>query len=181
MKVYNKVILMDIKKIVPYFNNPRENDKTVQALIKSIKQVGFNVPIVIDKKNVIIKGHSRYYAAKELKFKKIPCIISEASENDNKADRLYDNAIQELSKWDNDKLIVELRDLNFKIDEIAFNIPTERLDELYSSGEITKEEMEKAMKGFSDVTKPEKHLKFVCPSCGEESYLDREEIDKILK
>jgi len=178
MKIYNKIILLDINEIKPYFNNPRENDKTVQALIESIKRVGFNVPLLIDKEHIIIKGHSRYNAAKELGLKQVPCIISEASEKENHADRLYDNAIPELSKWDPDKLLVELRDLDFRIDDVAFNLPTEDMKKLYSSG-VSQEDVENALKGFGDVRIP-KHLKFNCPKCGEETFLSKDEVDKIL-
>jgi len=179
MKVYNRIKTINVNKIKPYFNNPRENDKTVQALVKSISKVGFNVPLVIDKDYTIIKGHSRYCAAKELGLKKLPCIISEATDKENNADRLFDNAIQELSKWDPEKLLVELRDLDFRIDDVNFNIPSENMAKLYASGDVTKEDMENALKGFTD-DKQKKHIKFVCPNCGEESFLSKEEIDILL-
>jgi ParB-like chromosome segregation protein Spo0J len=175
MKIYNKIKILDIKKIKPYFNNPRENDKTVQALIKAIPKMGFNVPLVIDKKYVIVKGHSRYNAALELGLEKVPCIISEASDKDNDADRLYDNAIQELSKWDYDKLAIELRDIDFKIDDIKF------INDInFEYSEIGKKEMDDAYKGFNNENAVN-HVKFMCPKCGEEAYLSKDEIDKILK
>jgi len=54
---------INIKDIKPYKNNPRKNDQAVAAVAESIKQFGFKVPIVIDKNNVIVAGHTRYKAA----------------------------------------------------------------------------------------------------------------------
>jgi hypothetical protein len=174
MKIYTKIKMIDIKKIKPYFNNPRENDKTVQALMKSISVLGFNVPIVIDKNFTIIKGHSRYCAAVELGLEKLPCIISEATDKENQADRLYDNAIQELSKWDYDKLGLELRELDFKIEDVKFF--TDELN--YNYGEVTQEQLDGANKIFGVNDKSANHLKFICPKCGEEVYFSKNEIDK---
>ena len=173
-KVYMRIKMIETSKIKPYFNNPRENDKTVQALMKAITALGFNVPIVVDKNYVIVKGHSRYYAAIELGLEKLPCIISEASDKDNQADRLYDNAIQELSKWDYDKLSMELRELDFKIEDVKFF--TDELN--YNYGEVTQEQVDGANKVFGAPNKSVNHLKFVCPKCGEEVYFSKEEINK---
>ena len=54
-----EIVMVDPMKLKPYFRNPRNNDKTVLALVKIIPRVGFNVPIVVDKDMAIIKGHSR--------------------------------------------------------------------------------------------------------------------------
>ena len=78
-----EVVMIDPEKLKPYFRNPRNNDKTVEALVKIIPRVGFNVPIVVDKNMVIIKGHSRWNASRILGLKEVPCIISEASEEQN--------------------------------------------------------------------------------------------------
>ncbi len=60
MEVVNKIVMKKLNEIKPYFKNPRKNDKTVEMLVKVIPQVGFNVPILIDKDGVIVKGHARY-------------------------------------------------------------------------------------------------------------------------
>jgi len=172
MKIYTKIKMIDIGKIKPYFNNPRENDKTVQALMKSISSLGFNVPLFVDKNFVIVKGHSRYSAAVELGLEKLPCIISEASDKENNADRIYDNAIQELSKWDYDKLGIELRDIDFKIDNIK--LLTDEFN--YNYGDVTQEQLDAC--GFDTTKNSPNHLKFMCPKCGEEVYFSKNEIDK---
>lgn len=63
------VKLSDIK---PYEKNPRKNDEAVKYVAESIREFGFKVPIVIDKNNVIVAGHTRYKAAKKLKLKEVP-------------------------------------------------------------------------------------------------------------
>lgn len=103
-----EIVMIDPKQLKPYFRNPRNNDKTVQALVKIIPRVGFNVPIVVDKDHVIIKGHSRWNAARILEMEEVPVIISSSSEEQNNRDRILDNAIHELTEWDYDKLKVEL-------------------------------------------------------------------------
>ena len=62
------------KSLKPYENNPRINDASVDAVANSIEAFGFRVPIVIDKDNVIIAGHTRLKAALKLGLKSIPCI-----------------------------------------------------------------------------------------------------------
>jgi len=103
-----EVVMLDPNLLKPYFRNPRNNDKTVEALVKIIPRVGFNVPIVVDKNMVIIKGHSRWNASRILELKEVPVIISNASEEQNNKDRILDNAIHELTEWDYEKLKVEL-------------------------------------------------------------------------
>ena len=113
-----------LSEIIPYEKNPRRNDKAVDAVVKSIKQFGFKVPVVVDADNVIVAGHVRYKAARILKFDKIPCIVaSELSPEQVKAFRLIENKTSELARWDYAKLSEELnilaselvRDFNFEL------------------------------------------------------------------
>ena len=107
-----KVVWVDTNSIKPYNRNARKNDETVMKLCEIIPKVGFNQPVVIDKHNVIVKGHSRWKAAVRLGMKQIPCIISENDDETNKLDRLADNKIQEFSKWDDELLATELASIN---------------------------------------------------------------------
>jgi hypothetical protein len=102
-----KIVMKGIDDVTPYWRNPRKNDKTVNELIQVIEKFGFNVPIVIDTNNVVVKGHARLKAAKRLFMNEIPCIVSYADEDTIKADRIADNKIQELSAWDFSKLETE--------------------------------------------------------------------------
>jgi ParB/RepB/Spo0J family partition protein len=73
------VNIVDIKleELKPYENNPRNNEDAIEPVAKSIKEFGFKVPIVIDKNNIIIAGHTRYKAAKKLGLNKVPCIVAD--------------------------------------------------------------------------------------------------------
>jgi hypothetical protein len=112
---------ISVKKIVPYPNNPRKNDDSVQYVAESIKEFGFKVPIVIDKNNVIVAGHTRLKAAESLGLKEVPCIrASDLSEEQVRAFRIADNKVSEHSKWDLGKLELELEDIT--IDMSAFGL-----------------------------------------------------------
>lgn len=116
-----------IKDIKPYKNNPRINDNAVEAVKESIKQFGFKVPVVIDKDNVIVCGHTRYKASKELKLKEIPCIrADDLTDEQIKAFRIADNKVSELAEWDMDKLKIELDDIS--IDMSVFGLEIEPIE-----------------------------------------------------
>lgn len=70
-----KIIDVAIMYLKEYENNPRNNDKSVEKVAASIREFGFKVPIVIDKNNVIVCGHTRVRAAKRLKLDVVPCIV----------------------------------------------------------------------------------------------------------
>ena len=111
---------MDINQIIPYENNPRKNDKAVDIVAKSISEFGFKVPIVIDKNNVIVCGHTRYKAAKKLGLTDIPVIVADDLTDDQiKAFRLVDNKTSEIASWDDELLIQEL--MNIELDMTTFN------------------------------------------------------------
>ena len=111
-----------------YENNPRLNDEAVEYVKNSIKEFGFKVPIVIDKDNVIIAGHTRIKASKELGIKDIPCIIADdLTEEQVKAFRLADNKVAEKSMWDYSKLDEEL-DSILDIDMSMFDFNTDEID-----------------------------------------------------
>ena len=103
------IIDLKLDQLHPYENNPRKNDEAVKYVAESIKEFGFKVPIVIDKNNVIIAGHTRYKAAKKLKLTEVPCIVADdLTEEQVKAFRLADNKVGELA------------DLNMNMDVFGF-------------------------------------------------------------
>lgn len=100
---------MDISKIIPYENNAKKHDKKqIAQIAASIKEFGFNQPIVIDNHGVIIVGHGRYEAAKLLGLQDVPTITAKLSEEKARAYRLADNKLNE-SDWDMSLVIEELK------------------------------------------------------------------------
>ena len=119
-----KVTELDIDQIIPYVNNPRDNTAAIDAVASSIREFGFNVPLVLDRDRVIVTGHTRLAAARKLGLKKVPCIIAEhLTDAQAKAFRLADNRVSELATWDKELLDLELRaldELNFDMTDFGF-------------------------------------------------------------
>jgi site-specific DNA-methyltransferase (adenine-specific) len=111
---------------LPYDNNPRINDGAVENVLKSISEFGFKVPIVLDKDYVIVTGHVRYKAARQMGLKKVPCIVaSDLTEEQIKAYRLADNKTAEYAEWDMEKLeqeLMALSEIGFDIEKFDFQL-----------------------------------------------------------
>ena len=133
------IIEKNLKDIKPYEKNPRKNDNAVKYVANSIKEFGFQQPIVIDKNGVIVAGNTRYKASKKLGLEKVPCIIADdLTDEQIKAYRLADNKVSELAEWDIDLLDEELDDIfNIDMSDFGFDLteeeeeptaPTERKD-----------------------------------------------------
>ena len=106
------IIEVKITELKPYENNPRNNDDAAAAVARSIKEFGFKVPVIIDKNNVIVAGHTRLKAAMLLKLESVPCIVADdLTDEQIKAFRLADNKVSELATWDFEALDKELKDL----------------------------------------------------------------------
>lgn len=125
-----QIIQKQLNELVPYKNNPRINDAAVPAVAESIKAFGFKVPIVIDKNNVIVCGHTRYKAAQSLNMKSVPCIVADdLSDEQIKAFRLADNKVSEKAEWDLDLLTFELETIT-DIDMTLFEFePIEEIED----------------------------------------------------
>ena len=159
MDLRNKIILMALSVITPYENNPRNNEEAVEKVANSIKEFGFNQPIVVDKDNVIIVGHTRYLAAQQLELEKVPVIVAEnLSEEQARAYRLADNKTGELAGWDFEKLALELEQIeSFDMGEFGF--------ESHDLGGEIGDFFENAPTSNSNEHKPKT---VTCPHCGEE-------------
>ncbi|HEY7157263.1 MAG TPA: ParB N-terminal domain-containing protein, partial [Gemmataceae bacterium] len=107
-----QVEMRPIGTIRPYENNPRLNDAAVDAVAASIRQFGFRQPIVVDEDGVIIVGHTRYKAALKLGLEEVPVHVAVGlTPTQAKAYRIADNQTATLSQWDDDKLPIELAQL----------------------------------------------------------------------
>ena len=116
-----KIIYKNIEDIIPYENNPRHNENAIDYVANSIKEFGFKVPIIIDKENVVVTGHTRLKASEKLGIKKVPVIMaSDLTEEQIKAFRIADNKVAQFSSWDMEKLELELEDINIDMCEFGF-------------------------------------------------------------
>lgn len=116
-----KVVMMSPSELIPYENNPRNNDGAVDAVAKSIQEFGFRSPIIVDKNKVIIAGHTRLKASLKLGLKEVPVIVADdLTEEQAKALRLVDNKTNELASWDLEKLKVEIDDVDISLGDFGF-------------------------------------------------------------
>ena len=115
---------LKIDEIKPYENNPRNNLDAVNATANSIKEFGWQQPIVVDKDMVIIAGHTRYLAAKKLGYDTVPVVVaSNLSDEQVRAYRLADNKTGELAEWDFKLLDTELQDiLDIDMSDFGFEL-----------------------------------------------------------
>ena len=102
-----------LTELTPYAHNPRRNDAAVDAVANSIREFGFLVPVVVDKNNTIVAGHTRLKAAQSLGLATVPTVdAGNLTAKQIKAFRLADNKTAELAEWDFDKLKIELESLS---------------------------------------------------------------------
>ena len=152
-----QIEMIPLKQLLPYQNNPRKNDGAVEYVKNSIMQFGFQVPLVVDKDNVIVCGHTRYKAAVKLNIREVPCVrADDLSDDQVRAFRLADNKVAEKSRWDVDKLEDELADLpDIDMSMFGFNIGGDEDTE-----ERLTEGSELSTSAFED------GYKYECPNCG---------------
>ena len=147
---------IELKNLIPYDKNPRKNDEAVKYVAASIREFGFKVPIVIDRNNVIVAGHTRYKAAQELGLKDVPCIVADdLTDKQVRAFRLADNKTAEMAGWDFEILAEELED----ICDIS----------MASFGFESDDDMDKIIDKFFEDSESEnssRKKKHICPNCG---------------
>lgn len=151
-----KIVDMKISEIIPYSKNPRINNHAVGKTMTSIKEFGFRQPIIIDKKNIIIAGHTRLKAAIKLGMTSCPVLVADnLTKAQVKAYRIADNKTGELASWDDDLLMLEIKDLqdmDFDIELTGFD-----LSDFDSGLDFGKDIKKKEDKDTGKIT---------CPKCG---------------
>jgi len=148
MQSATHVVQKPVEDLIPYANNARTHDDAqVTQIASSIKEFGFNNPILITADNSIIAGHGRLMAAKKLGIAEVPCIVLDhLTETQRKAYILADNRIAQNSGWDTALLLVEfealtadgidLAMLGFDADEIAKMLDPEKVDGLTDEDDV---------------------------------------------
>ena len=139
---------ISIETLIPYVNNARtHSDAQVAQIAASIKEFGFNNPVLIADDNSIIAGHGRVMAARKLGKDTVPAVrLSHLTEMQRKAYILADNKLALNADWDNSLLAIELADLKdlgfdtdltgFSADEIAALMPVELTEGLTDEDEV---------------------------------------------
>lgn len=147
---------ISVDELLTYPNNAKKHDaQQIERMKRSIEQFGFNDPIAIDKNNVIIEGHGRLMASKELGIEKLPCIrLAHLNDEEVKAYRNVHNKLNMDTGFDYDMLGMDLGDItNIDMTEFGFNyesdIDWDNIDEI----------------GEDNYKKPETE-KLRCPICG---------------
>ena len=143
---------IQLEALIPYINNSRtHSDEQVAQIAASIKEFGFNNPILVDKGNSIIAGHGRLQAARKLGLTEVPCVrLEHLTETQRKAYIIADNRLALNAGWDNELLSLELSELlkdDFDLDLLGFE--ADELDALLGNEEEG-EEPEKEKGNLSD-------------------------------
>ena len=146
------IIELKTSDLKDYENNPRNNEDAIDKVAESIKQFGFKNPIIVDKNNVIVCGHTRKKAAEKLGITEVPCIVaSDLTDDQINAFRIIDNKTAEFATWDFVKLEEELKNIDMDLSFYGFDdlLPEEENevvdddfceDELVSSTPYTKKQ-----------------------------------------
>lgn len=161
------IVFQSIDDLIEYENNPRNNELAIEKVAASIKQFGFKVPIIVDKHNIIVAGHTRLRAAKQLNMESVPTIrAADLTDAQVKAFRIADNRVTEESSWNWDKLRDELNALeeDYDFSDLGFE-----------DYEISDEHVD--IDDFFEDTdtkpaEPNEPKEVKCPHCGEHFVLE---------
>ncbi len=151
-----KIDYLPIEEIKVYEKNPRRNNRAVEVVKKSIEKYGFRVPIILGSNKVLIAGHTRLKAAKELGMKEVPVVqADDLTESEQKGLRIMDNKSSEYAEWDTELLKEEFMELEAE----DYDLELTGFD-LREVGDILDTEKE-------DIGKVDKlgHLEVECPKC----------------
>lgn len=150
-----QIVYKNVADLVPYEKNPRKiSDEAINAVAESIQTFGFKNPILIDKNNVIVAGHTRRLASLKLGLESVPCVVcDDLTPQEIKALRLADNKTNELAGWDFESLDLELADLD--------DMDMERFGFLANDIDISDDMFEDSDE------KPKEPKMIKCPHCGE--------------
>ena len=154
-----KIEYRKIEDLIPYARNPRDNRNAVDKVAASIQAFGFLVPIIIDKDDVIIAGHTRLLAARKIGMKEVPTIkAADLTEDQAKAFRLVDNRVAEMAVWDMPLLADAIAEIGDEIDMLQFGFEDLDVPEPYEIKDTGKE--------FNADDFEDEAFEYECPECG---------------
>lgn len=183
-----KIQTKRLSEIKPYWRNARKNERTIDALKQSIEKYGYNQPISIDKDNVIVTGHARYKALLQLGYEEINVImVDHLTDKKIKEYRIADNKTHELTMWNNEDLVLEMREIdnvgdmaayfpninlnNWLEDSVGFNVKDMTPEQFRNKEETLSNTMTEINQGHLDQT-----IDVMCPHCMEEFALKKTDI-----
>lgn len=145
-KLRLQIEYVPIDKVIPFSGNPRRNDDSVDAVVRSIEAFGYTNPILVRRAdNIIIAGHTRLKAMQKLGEKTVPVVFLDLNEVDARVYGVFDNKSVELADWDGLKLVdlftefdqinVDLSLTGFTPDEIRDIVEGPGLDENHIPGD----------------------------------------------
>lgn len=124
-----EIVYRDIDDLIDYEFNPRDNNEAVQYVANSIRQFGFINPIIVDKDDIIIVGHTRKAGAKLIGYTRAPTIKMEhLTEEQVKAFRIIDNKVGEIAKWNYELLAKEIGEIGSSMDLIELGFSAQQVD-----------------------------------------------------
>lgn len=187
-----KLTKIKLSQIKPYWRNPRNNAPAVEAVKQSIREYGYNSPILVDKSYVVIAGHTRLTALRDLGFEEVQVGVLDLPEEKAKAYRIADNKSSELATWDEEKLIQELREIS-QIESLEVFFPSVDLSAMvsesvgaesfsYPTQEKIEAESDRAATQFDGTNENYKQGLFevFCPHCGKAHYVSKAEASRML-
>ena len=168
------IISVKIENIKPYSKNAKKHhQKQIDLIAKSIKEFGFNQPLVLDRDNNIIVGHGRLEGAKKAGIKEVPVLYKESlTPEQAKAYRLADNKLNE-SDWDMDLVIEELKGLDDNMVELT-GFDTDLLIEPEEKDDEVPEVPEEPKSKLGDIYQLGKHRIM----CGDSTKI--EDVEKLM-
>lgn len=183
-----KIELKPIDSLIPYIRNPRQNKSAVPKVKASIKEFGFRQPIVVDTENVIVVGHTRWLAAKELGITEVPVHVADSlTPSQIQAYRIADNRTNQDSSWDDELLKIELIDLKangfnleltgFEENELCGYVSSDKEDQSsFDKTESTTSKAEECQQKWNvevgDIYQCGNH-RILCGDCADQSAISR--------
>ena len=150
-----KLIKVNVSELIPYENNPRKNDKAVGPVSESIRQTGYNNPIIVDENMVILAGHTRVKSLKKIGIQQVEVMqVTGLTEEVKKKYRLLDNKAGEFASWDYVALMEEMEGLNWEGLELDWGL----------EGKDDMEEEDYEEDGLDEEVEDE--FEYECPECG---------------
>jgi len=192
MEMINEIHMIPTNQIKPYIRNPRKNAQAIEKLAELLPKTGFNVPLVLTRQNVIVKGHTRWAVAIKLGIKALPCVYTDADPEAIKLDRITDNKLSEYSHFDPDLLAQELAEIDTDIDLSQFDLSIDnsiyKIEPPINDPSTTHQQPKNAMDSNisnspthnsstthqppSTPHPPPSQLETKCPNCGHLTYIE---------